>query len=180
MLGQHKADITIAPYQSGWQELYERETGLLRGVLGDHALRIEHIGSTSIPGMPAKPVIDIMVAVASLTEATKLIPLLKALGYQYRTPDTVPERMFFAKECAPEVRTHHLNLVQQASGFWRNQIAFRDYLRTHSQTAIEYADLKKHLAETYAQTHRLDRDGKTAFVASVLELAAKEEYLPNP
>ena len=171
MLGQHKANIAIVPYQSGWKELFEREADLLRSTLGEKALRIEHIGSTAIPGMVSKPILDIMVVVVSLTQATELIPVLEALGYEYRAPDTVPERMFFVKEHSPEYRTHHLNLTQQDSGFWKNQLAFRDYLRTHGQIAAEYGDLKKRLAELYAHTHQLDPDGKSEFVARVLELA---------
>jgi GrpB-like predicted nucleotidyltransferase (UPF0157 family) len=174
MLGQHKANIDVGPYQSGWKDLYEREADLLRSALGENAQCIEHIGSTSIPGVVSKPIIDIMVAVVSLTHAAKLIHVLEALGYEYRTPDTVPERMFFAKEPTPEYRTHHLNLTPQGSGFWKSQIAFRDYLRTHAQIAAEYGDLKVRLAEIYAHTHQLDRDGKTEFVSRVLELAEKE------
>jgi len=174
MLGQHKMNINIVPYQSGWVALFEREAELIRSALGKNALGIAHIGSTSIPGMAAKPVIDIMVAFESLTQAAKFIPDLEALGYSYRTHDTVPERLFFGKESAPEYRTHHLNLTQLGSGFWVNQIAFRDYLRTHDTLALEYANLKVHLAEIYAHTHELDLDGKTAFVARVLELAEKE------
>lgn len=175
MLGQHKGNIAVVPYQSGWKELFKREADLLRSALGEKALRIEHIGSTAIPGMVSKPILDIMVAVVSLKEATKLIPVVEALGYEYKPHDTIPERVYFAKEHPPENRTHHLNLTQQESRFWKNQIAFRDYLRGHDQIAAEYGDLKKRLAELYAHTHQLDPDGKTEFVARVLELAKKEE-----
>ncbi len=175
MIGQHKANLAVVPYQSGWKELFEREADLLRSVLGEKALCIEHIGSTSIPGMVAKPIVDIMVAVVSLSQATKLIPVVEALGYEYEPRDTIPERVFFAKESSPEYRTHHLNLTPLESGFWKNCIAFRDYIRTHDQIAAEYGDLKKHLAEIYAHTHQLDRDGKTEFVSRVLELAEQEE-----
>jgi GrpB-like predicted nucleotidyltransferase (UPF0157 family) len=173
ILGQHKRDISIIPYQHGWVELYEREAGILREALGEKALRIEHIGSTSIPGMIAKPVIDIMVAVHSLPQAVELVSILEALGYLYRSNDTIPERMFFAKESSPEVRTHHLNLTELSSGFWVNQLAFRDYLRTHEQIAAEYGVLKQDIANRYAQTKVLDPESKTPFVARVLELAEK-------
>jgi len=175
IIGQHKRDINVVPYRSGWKELYEQEANLLRSTLGEKALLIEHIGSTSIPGMTAKPIIDIIVAVVSLIEATELIPMLEALGYEYKTRDTVPERMFFVKERTPEYRTHHLNITQQDSGFWVNQIAFRDYLRVHEQVAAEYGDLKVHLAKVYTHTREIDRDGKTEFVDRVLELAMAEE-----
>ena len=175
MIGQHKRNIAVVPYQSGWKELFEQEADLLHSALGEKALRIEHIGSTSIPGMASKPIIDIMVAVVSLPEATKLIPVVEALGYEHKPHDTIPGRVYFAKEHTPEYRTHHLNLTPHESGFWKNQLAFRDYLRAHDQVAAEYADLKKRLAERYAHTRELDPDGKSEFVTKVLELAAKEE-----
>ena len=117
--------------------------------------------------MVAKPIIDIMVAVKSLPQATEHIPVLESFGYEYRAHDTVPERMFFAKESAPKYRTHHLNLTQQDSGFWKNQLSFRDYLRKHTKISTEYGELKKRLAEIYAQTQLLDPDGKTEFVTRV-------------
>ena len=174
MLGQQKRDFTIVPYQHGWKDLYDREADLLLSALGEKALRIEHIGSTAIPGMPAKPIIDIMVAVVSHTGAAELIPVVESLGYEYKPHDTIPERIFFAKERSPEYRTHHLNLTALGSEFWRNQLAFRDYLRAHDEIAAEYGDLKKRIAEQYAQTHQLDPEAKSEFVARVLELAQKE------
>ena len=174
MIGQQKRDFTVIPYQNDWKEHFEREADLLRRALGEKALRIEHVGSTSIPGMHAKAIIDIMVAVVSLTQAKELIPVLESLGYVYRPVDTVPERMFFRKERIPEVRTHHLNLATQESKFWKNELAFRDYLRAHDQMAAEYVELKKHLAEEYARVHEIDLDGKTEFITRVLALAEKE------
>ena len=115
-----------------------------------------------------------MVAIESLPHAVKHIPELEACGYLYRPHDTIPERMFFAKEPIPEFRTHHLNLTELGSGFWVNQIAFRDYLRVHEDIAEAYVNLKLYLAEKYARTQVLDIDGKTAFVSQVLKLAKKE------
>jgi GrpB-like predicted nucleotidyltransferase (UPF0157 family) len=175
MIGQYKSNLSVVPNQSGWKESFEQEADLLRSVLGEKALVIEHIGSTSIPGMPSKPIIDIMVAVESLTQAAELIPVVESLGYEHKPHDTIPERLFFAKESSPEFRTHHLNLAALESGFWNDQIAFRDYLRTHDQIAAEYVDLKKRLAEIVARAGQIDRDFKTEFVSRVLELAEKEE-----
>jgi GrpB-like predicted nucleotidyltransferase (UPF0157 family) len=175
MIGQHKRDFTVMPYQSDWKEHSEREANILRKVLGENALRIEHIGSTAIPGIYAKAIIDMLVAVVSLTQAKGLISVLESLGYVYRPIDTIPERMFFRKERIPEYRTHHLNLVTQESRFWKNQLAFRDYLRAHEQIATEYVELKKRIAADYARTQEIDLDAKTEFVSKVLELAEKEK-----
>lgn len=171
MIGQYKRDLSIVPYQDGWQERFEHEAGQLRRVLGQEALRVEHIGSTSIPGMAAKPIIDIMVAVVTIEHPSRLVRSMEGLGYQYKPFDTVPERLFFAKESAPEIRTYHLNLTEPTSGFWKNQLAFRDYLRAHKQLAAEYIELKKHIAEEHARTKVLNREAKTEFVKKVLSLA---------
>ena len=175
IIGQHKYNLSVVPYRSGWVDLFEHEADLLRGVLGEKGLCIEHCGSTSIPGMAAKPIIDIIIAVVSLPQAVELIPAVESLDYEYRPIDTVPERMFFRKEPFPEHRTHHLNLAQQDSKFWVNQLAFRDYLRNHDHMAAAYVDLKVRLAEDAIRTGEIDREGKTDFVARVLEQASQEK-----
>lgn len=175
MIGQHKRDIKIVAYRRAWPALFEQEANLLRGALGEKALRIEHIGSTSIPGLAAKPIIDLMVAVASYPRSMGLIPIVEALGYQFKPHDTIPGRLFFAKEREPEIRTHHLNLTERGSGFWKRQLAFRDTLRTHDQLAAEYVELKRQLAVEHARTGVLPREGKTAFVTRVLALAESED-----
>jgi GrpB-like predicted nucleotidyltransferase (UPF0157 family) len=175
IIGQHKHDLAVVPHQPGWIDLYQQEARLLRNTLGERAIQIKHIGSTAIPGMAAKPIIDMMVAIASLTQAQELIPVLETIGYIYRVSDPVPERMFFAKESKPEYRTHHLNLTEFRSVFWRNQILFRDYLRKHQEMANTYVVLKQALAKESAQTNQIDREGKTAFVTQVLAMAEKEK-----
>jgi GrpB-like predicted nucleotidyltransferase (UPF0157 family) len=175
MIGQHKRDFTVIPYQDDWVYEFEREAQILQSVLRENALRIEHIGSTSIPGMPAKAIIDIMVAVVSLTKARELIPVLESLGYVYRPVDTVPGRVYFRKGNKPEYRTHHLNLVTLDSKFWNNQLAFRNYLREHDHIASQYVALKRKIAEDYARTQVIDLDAKTAFVTKVLALAMVEK-----
>jgi GrpB-like predicted nucleotidyltransferase (UPF0157 family) len=125
--------------------------------------------------MIAKPIIDITVAVVSLAQAAELVPVLESLGYEHRAHDIIPERLFLVRESSPEHRTHHLNLTAHGSGFWKDHLAFRDYLRAHDQIAAEYAELKQRLAETYARTGELDPEGKSAFVAKVLALAEKEK-----
>ena len=171
MLGQHKRVFNLVPYQSGWTEHFDREADLIRSTLGDKALQIEHVGSTSIPGMAAKPIIDIMVAVDKLARSSDLVLALDAIDYDYHPIDTVTDRMFFAREIQPYIRTHHLNLAQKGSEFWENQLLFRDYLRENDLLASGYIQLKKDFIEYYARTNHLDREWKSEFVAKVLELA---------
>jgi len=155
MIGQHKRNFELVPYQNDWNDHFKRERGLLFSILGEKVLRIEHIGSTSIQGMSAKAIIDIMVAVP----------------YEYKPFDTISERMFFSKESPPEHRTHHLNLSKLESSYWINQLLFRDYLKENDQLASEYIQLKERFAEFYARTNHVDLEWKSAFVAKVLKLA---------
>ncbi len=105
MIGQNKRDFKLVPYQNEWVDLFNQEAELLKSVLGENALLIEHVGSTSIPGMPAKAIIDIMVAVPTLIRSSALILGLDSIGFTYKPFDTIPERMFFGKEIQPEIRT---------------------------------------------------------------------------
>jgi GrpB-like predicted nucleotidyltransferase (UPF0157 family) len=171
MLGQHKRVFDLTPYQYGWIDLFNQEADRIMTAIGDKVLQIEHIGSTSIPGMAAKPVIDIMVAIERLALSSDIILPLDAIGYCYHPVDTVPGRMFFARELLPDIRTHHLNLAPKSSEFWENQLLFRDYLREHEPEAAEYIQLKKDFSEYYARTGHLDREWKSEFVANVFEMA---------
>ena len=174
MIGQHKRDFELVPYNREWVDHYNREAEILKSVLGDTALQIEHVGSTSIPGMPAKAIIDIMVAVPTLIRSSNLLLGLDCIGYTYKPFDTIPDRMYFAKEIEPEIRTHHLNLAIKGTGFWNNQLMFRDYLRANDELANEYIQVKKSFAEHYERTNHVDVEWKSDFVAKALRLAKDE------
>jgi GrpB-like predicted nucleotidyltransferase (UPF0157 family) len=171
MIGQNKRDFKLVPYQNEWVDLFNQEAELLKSVLGENALMIEPVGSTSIPGMPAKAIIDIMVAVPTLIRSSALILGLDSIGFTYKPFDTIPERMFFGKEIQPEIRTHNLNLALIGSKFWNDELLFRDYLRLNKQLATEYIQVKKSFAEYYARTNHVDVEWKSSFVAKVLEMA---------
>jgi GrpB-like predicted nucleotidyltransferase (UPF0157 family) len=123
--------------------------------------------------MAAKPIIDLMCAVASLDKARALRPRLEALGYEYRPDESVPGRLFFAKGPRSN-RTHHLSLSEPSSTFYKEKLLFRDYLRTHADAAEEYRGLKEGLADRYAANRALYTEGKKAFVERILALAGSE------
>jgi GrpB-like predicted nucleotidyltransferase (UPF0157 family) len=175
MLGQHKRVFDLTPYQHEWEELFNQEADRIRAAIGEKALQIEHIGSTSIPGMAAKPVIDIMVAIEKLSLSSAIILPLDALGYDYFPVDTVPGRMFFARERLPDIRTHHLSLTAMGSEYWEHQLLFRDYLRENDRATAEYIQLKEDFVEYYDRTGHLDREWKTEFVNRVLRCAKQRE-----
>ena len=174
MLGLESGKVKLLPYTEAWARVYEIEEKLLRAVIGDIAIDIQHIGSTSIHGLEAKPIIDIAIAVPSLNEGEKCIEPLTKLGYEYKGDAGINGRHFFAKG-TKEKRTHYLHIEEWEGELWKNHILFRDYLRKHKEFVIEYGKLKTELANKYKD----DRDTYTAskddFIKNVLEKA--RQYL---
>lgn len=159
--------IVIAEYSDLWPQMFERERQQLAQILPDTCI-IEHIGSTSVPGLAAKPIIDIMIGLADFAEADFLVASVCSLGYKYnpRFEDQMPYRRFFGKDIL-NVRTHHVHMVAISSEFWNRHLFFRDYLRTHSQVAAEYATLKRELAQCEWEDTNDYTDAKTSFIQSI-------------
>src|SRR5262249_40228433 len=132
---------------------------------------IEHVGSTAVPGVAAKPVIDIMAGVESLERSRPALVVVERLHYCY-APYRADVMHWFCKP-SPAFRTHHLHLVPFGSRLWIERLAFRDYLRAHGAVAQEYAELKRRLAEA----HRFDREAyteaKTPFVERIVRDALR-------
>ncbi len=134
-------DITIVGYDPKWPELYREELCRILHSIVDLIVAIEHIGSTAVPGLAAKPIIDIIAGVRSLEDAPRCIGPLEAMDYEYvpQYEVYIPERRYFRP------RTHHLHMVEISSEFWRRHLLFRDFLRSHPDVAQEYAELKRTL-----------------------------------
>ncbi len=135
---------------------------------------IQHVGSTSIPEMPAKPILDIAVAVESFEGATLCIRPLEELGYTYRGENGIPRRHYFVKG---EPRTHHLHMVEATSAMYKEYILFRDYLVQHPDIALEYALLKKRLAQQFVTERQKYQEQKDPFVQRILQLVQKNASL---
>jgi GrpB-like predicted nucleotidyltransferase (UPF0157 family) len=164
------APIEIVPYNHTWPNLFKQERELLASTIRNWLVgTIEHFGSTAVPGLAAKPVIDVLVGVESLDASRPAIPVLERFGYHYfpYRPDQVH---WFCKP-SPAFRTHHVHLVPYRSRHWAEQLAFRDYLRAHPEIAAEYADLKFQLAERYREDREAYTDAKGPFVARIVRLA---------
>jgi GrpB-like predicted nucleotidyltransferase (UPF0157 family) len=170
MLGLARGTVQVVPYQAAWRRLFEDEAAQLRAALGEPALVIEHVGSTAIEGMDAKPIIDLMAAVPSLERAAGLVPVLEGLGYEHRGDGGSPGRLFFAKGPASR-RTHHLSLVEPTSAFWRETLLFRDYLRSHPEAAEAYRRLKHGLAAQHRSDRGAYTGGKETFIQDILDAA---------
>ena len=171
----HAAAIEIVPYDPAWPARFTAEKAVLRGIFAATPTQIEHIGSTAVVGLKAKPVIDIMLGVDHLADVEARIPDLVARDYEYvrRYEAEFPERRLFAK---PQQRPRlvHLHAVERTTFFWQRHLLFRDFLRRHREAAAEYGDLKTRLAAEFGD----DRDGyaraKTAFIDAAVERARRE------
>jgi GrpB-like predicted nucleotidyltransferase (UPF0157 family) len=170
--------IEVVAYDPRWPLRYQRERDRIAAALGENAVAIEHVGGTAVPGLPAKPVIDIMVGVPDIERAGQAVAGLINLGYQYvpELESELPERRYFRRG-SPD--TYHVHMVAVSSDFWEEHLLFRDYLRTHPQAAEEYGKLKRGLASRF----RFDRDayraGKVPFIDTVVDAARREAGRPS-
>jgi GrpB-like predicted nucleotidyltransferase (UPF0157 family) len=164
-------DVELVAYDPDWSRLFAVEAERLRAVLDPAlVLRIEHFGSTAVPGLVAKPIIDILIAVHSLAraKAEAVAPIL-SLGYVYREDNPKPDRMFFVKGMPPygARRTHHVHITEPGGEMWQRRLAFRDHLRAHPDEAERYAALKRDLAQRHATDRKGYTDAKTDYVEAV-------------
>jgi GrpB-like predicted nucleotidyltransferase (UPF0157 family)/predicted RNA-binding protein associated with RNAse of E/G family len=169
-----KSSVKIVAYDPKWPALYAEERDRILSVVGNKVAAIEHVGSTAVPGLGAKPVVDIMVAVRHLSAAKECIGLLESIGYEYvpQYESTIPERRFFRKGPGDVPNKHfHLHMVEYSSGFWERHLLFRDYLRIHPDVRQQYHELKKNLAKKHVSNREAYTEAKTSFIESVVAKA---------
>jgi len=158
--------VVVVDYDPMWPEIFEQLRTHVWSVLHDVALAVEHVGSTSVPGLAAKPIIDMSVIVASKREVPLAIARLATLGYEHLGNRGIEDREAFRH---PEgLPAHHLYVCPQGSLAVQNHLAVRDYLRTHPETAQVYGELKKRLAQEFPNDIESYVDGKTSFILEVL------------
>lgn len=174
-----KEEVAIAPYDSRWPDMFEQERLHLLSCLPlELVKRIEHFGSTAIPGTFAKPIVDIIVEVTSLDETKRRIaPVLEAQGYDYFWrpswgDDTPPFYAWFIKRDGNGKRTHHIHMVEPDFEHWE-RLLFRDYLIEHPNVAREYSELKEKLYVTHSNNRVAYTDAKTNFIKSITEKAKR-------
>ena len=177
-----REDVAISPYNSRWPELFRREAAHLRSCLPVALIRrIEHFGSTAVPGLTAKPIVDMLVEVTNLRATrSEIAPILEAQGYDYFWrpsfgDDVPPWYAFFIRRDQRGIRTHHIHMVTRRSSFRRHwdRLLFRDYLIAHPETAQEYARIKTELAAAHPNERVAYTDGKTAFISRIMIRATK-------
>ena len=162
--------ITVVNYDPEWPSNYARERGCIAEILKDNCISIYHIGSTSVPGLPAKPVIDIMAVVRSLEEVDRAAEKFSAIGYESLGEFGIAGRRYLRK--GGDERTHQIHIFQADD--WNNigrNLAFRDYMRDHEKERDEYAKIKKDLAQEFPYDIDGYCDGKESFVREMEERA---------
>ena len=168
------ARIVIADYDPAWPGMFAAARDELMRAVGPWVTGIEHIGSTAVPGLAAKPVIDVLVAVRALAEAdAHCIEPIVTLSYEYiaKYEAEMPYRRYFRRAPDDGQLEHHIHLVERDSEFWERHLLFRDYLRAHPAVAREYGRLKRELAPLFVDTNDY-ADAKTEFIRDA-ETAAR-------
>ena len=167
MIGLKPGIVKLSNYDKQWHALFEQEKLRLQATIGKDVLDIQHVGSTSIPNMSAKPIIDIAIAVSNFEEAITCISPLEQLGYVYRGENGIPRRHYFRKG---NPRTHHLHMCEITSQEWVNHLRFCDYLTQHPDKAKAYKALKQKLAQQYTNDRESYLKGKASFIEEILRL----------
>jgi len=168
--------VRLADADAGWPAQFEAVAQALREAVAGTACWVEHIGSTAVPGLCAKPVLDVMLGVTRLADLQARHAALADLGYRYRPEHEaqLPERRYFTRDAGPARPRVHLHGVVRGSALWRDQLAFRDALRADAALAARYGALKRELALRHAADKAAYTEAKGPFVRAVLAAAAPE------
>lgn len=164
--------IEVVDYRPEWEKMFQEEEKKIRKILGKNCIAVYHIGSTSVKGLHAKPIIDIMPVVKDISLVDAHDPEFRALGCDCRGEFGIPGRRFYAK--GGDRRTHHIHIFEKSSeADIKRHLAVRDYLRSHPDTAREYAELKKNLAARYPHDNDGYCNGKDAYMKELEQKALK-------
>ena len=173
MLGLKRGTVELIPHQASWESTAKQTIEKLWTVLSGTAVDIQHIGSTSIRHIHAKPIIDLAVGVRDLDDILPLIPQLDQIGVKYRNSDHPGQQLFVMGDFENEIRTHHVHVVEINNPAWYNYINFRDYLNDHPEKAKLYDELKQTLFQQHADNRGLYTAGKQELIAALLKEASQ-------
>ena len=167
-IGLQRGTVKVVPYQHQWAEEFAKEKERILATCGDQIVAIEHIGSTAVPGLAAKPIIDMAAGLRRFQDADTLIKPLAALGYQFYKH--FQHQLLFCK--GPEARrTHYLHVMRYRGAKWQSDQLFRNYLRTHPREVERYANLKAKLARQYPEDRDRYTQSKDHYIKSVVAKA---------
>jgi GrpB-like predicted nucleotidyltransferase (UPF0157 family) len=162
--------IEVVPHNSNWKQEFERESNLVADALGNNVVKVHHIGSTSIPGIYAKPIIDMLVEVTNIEQVDESNSPMIALGYEVMGEFGIPGRRFFRKDIN-QIRTHHIHTFKVDCHDVERHLNFRNYLIAHPENAQTYSKLKQDLAKKFPHDIESYMDGKDGFIKYMQERA---------
>ncbi|EIT86248.1 hypothetical protein A374_06601 [Fictibacillus macauensis ZFHKF-1] len=163
--------VHVVPYNEEWLQAFQQEKARLEAVFGSLLVDVHHIGSTSIPAMAAKPIIDLLPVVHDITEVDQYTTQMAAIGYEGRGELGLPGRRFFRK--GGDERTHHVHVYEAGHEDIARHLAFRDYLRSHQEEARTYAELKQQLAAQFPHDIEQYMDGKDDWIKTTEQIALR-------
>lgn len=170
-IGLKRGTVRLESHDPAWDRSAQEVMGRLRKILGEDARDIQHIGSTSIQGILAKPIIDIAVGVESLEAMRKHDKELAGGGFLFRGQDVEGQLLYVLAGAQEDSRTHHIHVVVWGQRDWKNYIFFRDYLNSHREMAERYSRLKEELLEKYAEDRGSYTKNKQPLIDEILALA---------
>jgi GrpB-like predicted nucleotidyltransferase (UPF0157 family) len=169
MLGLKRDTVQVVTYHADWHDLFEQERRVLHKHIGHLVVDIQHVGSTAVLRLDAKPIIDMAVAVASVAAIPQCRLPLCSLGYLDRGDAGIDGGYLFVKESAPDIRTHHLHIVARDDPRWGDYLRFRDVLKADATLRTRYANLKKASQEKFSQDRKAYTASKHAFIQDILQ-----------
>lgn len=176
-LGLHRGAVSLSPYEHVWAELGERECAALQTILGHRAVDVQHVGSTAVEGLDAKPILDVAggLHTAPRPDVGEIVQVMEDGGYEYRGDHGTNGGLLFVRG-TDAVRTVHVHMIPFGDTEWTNYIGFRDYLRATPQRRHDYQHLKRELAARHAHERGPYTDAKAAFILDTLRLVAERAH----
>lgn len=167
------SEVKVVPHDPRWRDAFEAEAARVAAALGENVVGVHHIGSTAIPGIYAKPVIDLLVEVSDIDAVDARGPSMESLGYEVMGEYGIRGRRYFRKENREGVRTHHVHAFEAGSPEAERHLAFRDYMLAHPAEAQRYGELKVRLAEEHPHSFDAYMDRKDGFIKEADARAAR-------
>lgn len=172
MIGLDKSLVTVYPYDETWPMEYKKEEEILKRHLTNLNVRIEHVGSTSIPGLSAKPIIDIAIGAKSEENLFEVAKRLEDAGYDILNSYEEKGEVL-ARKGSPECRTHYIHIQLLGSEYWNEFMYFKRFMLDHPESVKEYQELKEELSVKYADERKKYTASKNEFISNILEQAYK-------
>jgi GrpB-like predicted nucleotidyltransferase (UPF0157 family) len=169
MIGLKRHTVRVIEHDPRWSALFTEECESLHRALGDLVADVQHVGSTAVPGLPAKPILDIAIAVRVLDLVPYIVERLTRIGYIYRGDGGDDGGHLFIRESEPDIRTVHVHVVEQSSTQWKNYLLFRELLRDDTNLRKRYTAIKKDLAERFCDDRKSYTAAKDKFIQGVLK-----------